>query len=140
MADTAVLFLLQQVVQNAVFGVQVGVDVHLAHIAEEIEVEVIHPALLQLFFKDLPHLAHVAKVIAGKLVGQVEFVPGIGGQSLADGQLRCAGVVGPGSVIVVYASLHSQGHHFLHGGLVYHSIIPIYNGKAHAAQPQVGEL
>lgn len=49
-------------------------------------------------------------------------------------------ILSAGSVDIVDAPLHSQGHHFLHGGLVHHSIIPAYNGKAHAAQPQVGEL
>ena len=86
--DAAVFLLLQQVVQNAVLGIQVGVDVHLAHIVEQVKVKVVHPALLQLFLEDLLYLAHVAQIIAGEFVGQIELVPGIGGQSPADGQDR----------------------------------------------------
>ena len=135
MADAAVSLLLQQVVQNAVLGVQIGVDVHLTHIVEQVKVEVIHPALLQLLFKDLPHLSHVAQIIARELVGQVKCVPWIGGQGLADGQLGIAGVVGPGGVIIIDPPLHGQGYHFLHSGLVHYSVVSVHHGQAHTAQP-----
>ena len=49
-------------------------------------------------------------------------------------------MVSPGGVIVIDAPLHGQGHYLLHSGLVYHRIIPVYHGQAHAAQPQVGKL
>ena len=130
MADTAVLLLLlQQIVQNDILGVKVGADIHLTHIVKAIEVGVIHPALLQLLFRDLLHLAHVTKVIVGKLVAQVEFVPGISGQDLTDGQLQCSGLSPPRGVIVVHTPLHGQDGYFLHGSLIYHSIIPTTTGR-----------
>ena len=67
MPDAAVLLLLHQVVMDAVPGVQVGVDVHLAHIVEEIEVKVVHLALFQLRFEDLLNLRHIGQVVAGNL-------------------------------------------------------------------------
>ena len=59
MADTAAPLLLHQIVVDAVLRVQVGVDVHLTDVVEEIEIKIVHPALFQLLLKNLLHLGHV---------------------------------------------------------------------------------
>ena len=46
-------------------------DVHLADVVEQIEIEVVDAALAELFFKNILDLAHVAQVIAGKLGGKM---------------------------------------------------------------------
>ena len=58
-ADTAAPLLLHQIVVDAVLRVQVGVDVHLTDVVEEIEIKIVHPALFQLLLKNLLHLGHV---------------------------------------------------------------------------------
>ena len=87
MADAAIALLRHQIIIGAVLGIQVGVDIHLAHIVEQIEIKVIHTAFLQLFFKDFFRLAHVAQTVARKLGGQVEAVARILDQQLAHHQL-----------------------------------------------------
>ena len=139
-ADAAVLLLLHEIVKDAVLGVQVGVDVHLAHVVKQIEVEIIHPALFQLLLKDLPYLGHVGQVIAGELVSQIEPVPGVLGQGLSHHQLGIAAVVAPGGVVVV----HPAGHGLVHqsGGrrLVHLGVVPVHDGQAHTAHTQGGQL
>ena len=139
-ADAAVLLLLHQVVIDAVLGVQVGVDVHLAHVVEQVEVEVVHLALFELFLEDLLHLGHVGQVVAGEFVGNVEFLPGIPGQSLAQRQLGVAAVVAPGGVVVVHAAGHGLVHHLKGGRLVHLGVVPVNDGQAHAAHAQGGQL
>ena len=140
MADAAVFLLGQQVVIGAVLGVQVGVDVHLAHVVEQVEVEVLHLAFLQLLLENLLHLAHVGQVVAGELGGQVELLPGMAGQGLAHHQLGVAVVVAPGGVVVVDAPGHGLVHHGKSGGLVNFGIVPIHHRQAHGAHAQGGEL
>ena len=86
-ADAALGLLLQQIVQNAVLRVQVGVDVHFADVVKQVEVEIIHSALLQLLFKYLLYLGHIGQVIAWKLGGQIKALPGVFLQRPANGQL-----------------------------------------------------
>ena len=139
-ADAAVFLLLHQIVIDAVLGVQVGVNVHLTHIVEQIEVEVVHLALLELLLEDLLHLGHVGQVIAGELVGNVEFLPGIPGQGLAQRQLRVAVVIAPGGVVVVHTAGHGLVHHLEGSRLVHLGVVPVNNGQAHAAHTQGGQL
>ena len=131
--DAAVSLLLHEIVIDAVPGVQIGVDVHLAHVVEEIEVEVVHPALLQLLLEDLPHPGHVGQVVAGELVRQIEAVPGVFGQRPAHHQLGVAVVIAIGGVVVVDPVGHGVVHHGLGGGLVDAGVVPVQDGQAHAA-------
>ena len=140
MADAAVFLLLHQIVIDAVLGVQVGVNVHLTHIVEQIEVEVVHLALLELLLEDLLHLGHVGQVIAREFVGNIEFLPGIPGQGLAQRQLGVAVVIAPGGVVVVHPAGHSLVHHLEGGRLVHLGVVPVNNGQAHAAHTQGGQL
>lgn len=86
-ADTAAPLLLHQIVVDAVLRVQIGVDVHLTDVVEEIEIKIVHPALFQLLLKNLLHLGHVGQVVTGELVGNVKFFPGMFGQGLTQGNL-----------------------------------------------------
>ena len=47
-ADAAVCFLLQQIVQDAVPGIKIGVDIALVNIVEEIEIKIGRAAFFQL--------------------------------------------------------------------------------------------
>ena len=137
--DAAIGLLGGEVGIDAVLGVQVGVDVHFADIVEEVEVEVVHLALLQLLLEYLLHFAHVVQVVARELGGQIEALPGILGQGAAHRQLGLAAVVAPGGVVVVDAVLHGVVHHLLSGGLVDLSVLPLQHRQAHGAQAQGGQ-
>lgn len=51
MPDASPALLLHQIIVGAVLGIEIGVDVHLAHIVEQIKIEIIYPAFFQLFSK-----------------------------------------------------------------------------------------
>ena len=140
MADAAVLLLLHQIVEDAVLGVQIGVDVLFAYVVEQIEVKVIHLALPQLLLKDLLHLGHVGQVIAGELVRQIKAVPGMPGQGPAHHQLRGAVVVAPGGVVVVDPVGHGAVHQLLGGGFIDPAVVPLQHRQAHTAQAQGRQL
>ena len=62
--------LLEEIVQYPVFRVEILLDVALADVVEEVEVEVLDAAAFQLFREDFAHLSHVFEVISWELVGQ----------------------------------------------------------------------
>lgn len=78
MADPPVFFLLYQIRKDSVFlVVQIGVDVFLIDIVEEIEVKIVYLAFFQLFLEDLFYQGHIRKVIAREFTGEVEGLPGV---------------------------------------------------------------
>ena len=100
----------------------------------------VHLALLELLLEDLLHLGHVGQVVAGKFVGNVEFLSGIPGQGLAQRQLGVAVVVAPGGVVVVHAAGHGLVHHLEGSRLVHLGVVPVNDGQTHTAHAQGGQL
>ena len=73
MTDTPILLLLHEVGIGAVlFLVQIGVDIHFANIVEEIEIEIIDSALLQLLFENLFDPAEIGKVVPGEFTREIK--------------------------------------------------------------------
>ena len=105
-ADAPAPLLLGKVGEDAVALVYIVVDVHLAHVVEEIEVEVVRLALLQLRLKDLFHLVHIGKVVAGELAGKIVAAARVPRKELARDALRFAVVIPPGGVVIVDAAAH----------------------------------
>ena len=139
--DAALVLLRHQVAVDAVFFiVQIGVDVHLAHVVEEVEVEVVHTQLFQLAGEDLPDLAPVGSVVAGELCGNIEPVSRIKGQRFAHHGFRVLAVIAPGGVIIVDAALHGCVHHTQGGSFVDPAVISIEHRQAHRAKAQRGKL
>ena len=120
--------------------VQIVVDVQLAHVVDEIEIEMIRLAFFQLLFEDLFHLVHVAQVVAREFAGQIKAVPGIFFEHPPHDQLGVAVVVAPGGVVIVDALLHGIGHHGLHLRFVDMLRFAVQQGQPHAAHAQGGEL
>ena len=134
MADAARLFLLEQVRDRAVLGiVEIRVDVELAHVVRQVEVEVVHLALLELLLEDLLHLAEVGQIVAGELVRQVERIARMACERTADHQLGVAAVVAPRGVEVVDAVLERVVDHRRGGGLVDGVVVAVDHRQAHAA-------
>ncbi len=138
--DTSRRLLRHQIAVDAVAFIQIGVDVHFAHIVEQVKIEVAGLAFFQLFLKDSLHLVHIGKVIAGELGGEIVAVPGICVQDAAHHQLRLSAVIAPGGVVVVDPVFHGKGHHFGRGPLVDAGIIPLYHRQAHGPHAQSGKL
>ena len=140
MADTPLALLLHQIRMGTVLGIKILLDIHLADIVKQIEIEVFDAALSELLFEDFLDLAHVAQVIAGKLGGKIEALPGILLQELAHHQLGIAAVVSPRGVIVVDA----MGHAVIKDGLgrrfVDSCIVAVNHRQKHVAHAQGGEL
>ena len=103
--------------------VEVGVDVHLADVVHQVEVEAVHLAALQLLGEDLLMPAPVGAVVAGELVCQEEALARVLGQAAAHDLLRDAVVVAPGGVEVVHALLDGQVDHLLDGCLVHGGVV-----------------
>ena len=112
-ADAAIPFLLPQIVHNAVLFVQIGVDIHLADVVEQVEIKIFHLAFFQLAREDFLYLRHVGQIIAREFAGQIKALPGMLFQSLTDDRLGMAVVVAPGRIVIVDALRHGVVHHVL---------------------------
>ena len=121
------------------FGVQVGVDVHLADVVKEVEIEVVHLAFFQLLVENFLYLVHVGQVVAGEFGGQVKALPGIIPEQPAHNRLGLPPVVAPSGIIVVDPPGHSRGHHLAGGGFVDVGVLSLHNRQAHGAHPQGGK-
>ena len=114
MTDPAVPLLLDQVsVCTVSVIVQIMVDVHLAHIVEQVEIKIVHLAFLQLFLKNLFHLAKVGEVVSRELRRQIKILPRIFLQRLAHDCLGMSVVISPCSVIIIDPMLHRIADQFV---------------------------
>ena len=140
--DAPGLLLAEQVLQHAVVRVQIGAHVALVYVVKEVEVEVVHAALLQLLLEDGLHPVRpdVGHVVAGEFGGQEPALPRITGQHAAHHPLGIAVVIAIGRVKVVGPPLHGQGHHLGHRRLV-HVAVPTagQQRQPHAAEAQHGQ-
>ena len=67
----ALSFHLHQKVEDAVFGIQIGVDVLFAHIVEQVKIKVIRLTFFELLAEYFFDLCHIGKVVAGEFVGKM---------------------------------------------------------------------
>ena len=116
-----------------------GVDVHLAHVVEQVEIEVFHPAPAQLLLKDLFRLPHVVQVISREFVRQEKLLPGIPGQGLPQRGFGMAVMVAPRGVVVIDTAGHGLVHHAADGFLIHPAVVSADHGQAHRAHAQVGK-
>ena len=139
-ADAPIALLLDEVVVNAVLRVEILLDVHLAHVVEQIKIKILHAALCELLLKNFADLGHIAEIVAGELGGEVVDRARIGGQCLADDSLGVPVVIAPSGVKIIHPVLQRVGDHF--GDLRGVDILKILAGsrQAHTAQPQRGQL
>ncbi len=140
MADAAVFFLFQQIVADSVFRVEIGVDIPLVDIVEQVEVEVGRLAFLQLPLEDFFHLVHVGEVVAREFAGEIIALSGIPVQIFSGHQLGIAAVVPPCRVEVVDAVLIGIVNHLRGSGFVHFAVFSLQHGQAHHAKPKAGKL
>ena len=138
MADPSVFLLLHQIFKNPIFFVQIGVNIHLAYIVEQIKIKVGHTAFFKLTFKNGLDFVHVGQVISGKLCGEIVIFAGIFVQKLSHHKLGLFPVVSPCGVIVVDALFHGAGDHFFSKCRVNLRIISSNGGQAHGSHTEGG--
>ena len=114
--------------------VHVPVDVEFADVVQEVEVEVVHLAFLQLFREDLLVLAEVAEVVSGELGGEPVAVARVSGEGLAHDGLGGPHVVSPGGVEVVDARSVGLVHQGLGLGYVHLSVVSVDDRQAHGTE------
>ena len=101
----------------------------------QIEVEIIHPAGLQLLRKQRPDFLLGFKEVVGQLVGQNVLIPLIpGGEAGFDGLFALAAEVAVGGVKIVEAR-RQKGIHHLRGLLDIHRIA--HHRQAHKAKTEL---
>ena len=140
MADAPVFLLLFQVGENAVALVQIGVDVHLADVVEEVEIEMVRAALFQLRFENLLHFVDVPEIVAGELGGEIKAVPRVCRKNLAHGVFRFAVVIPPGGVEIIDPVPDGIVEHLRRRLFVDLCILPVQNGQTHRAESERGQL
>ena len=118
MTDAAVLLLLQKIVDDSPAGIGIRLDGLLVHIVQQVEVEILHAALLELLLKDGSGVVAVADLVAGVFGGQIEALAVKVLQHPADDPLGHAAVVGIGGVEIVDAVVHGIADHVRRGFLV----------------------
>ena len=69
------------------FLIQIIINIHLAYIVEQIEIEVLHLTFLQLLRENFFNLRHVCQIVSRELIRQIEALPGIFLQGPAHNQL-----------------------------------------------------
>ena len=132
--------LLEEIVQYPVFRVEILLDVALADVVEEVEVEVLDAAAFQLFREDFAHLSHVFEVISGEFVGQEIALAGIFAVSAADGGLARAVVVAVGCVEVVDAVRVGVVDDALGGLEVNPAVVAVDDRQAHVAHTEPADF
>ena len=120
--------------------VQVLLDVQLAHVVQQVEVEVVDSASLELLGEDPLVLSEVRNVVARELVGKVERIARVAGQRPPEDALGVAAVIAPGGVIVVDAVLVGVVDHLEGRCLVDGRVVAIDDRQAHGTEPEGGEL
>ena len=138
--DAPRLLLLAEKVDDAVSGVKVTVNVAVAHAVEEVEIEVVHPAALELGRKNFLGLGEVLREIAGELCGKIVRFARVFTQNAAHHRFGSSLVIGPGGVVIVHAARHRAAHDGFCLRLVDLSVVAVQNGKAHTAETQRGKL
>ena len=143
MVDPAQLPLLDEVIHAALGAIHIILGGVFIDVVEQVEIKIIHPAGLQLFFKGLRkrNVNALDHLMARELIRKIPAFPGVSCQGFADGKLRLACVVGLGSVKIIHTVGESIVHH-----LVYHVLVNIAGaaageqGQAHGAEAQGGKL
>ena len=64
MTDAAAALLLDEIIEGAVAGIEVCINIHLADVVEQIKIKIVRLTFFQLFFKDLPGLSDIGKIVA----------------------------------------------------------------------------
>ena len=139
--NLARLLLLEEVLDRMVLLLlQILLDVDLAYVVQQVEVDVVHLELLELLCEDLLVLAEVARIVRGKFRGDVEAVSVVALERLARHDFGITAMVAPRRVKVVDAVLDRIVEHCKRRRLVDFGAVPLEHRKAHRAKPEHGKL
>ena len=136
--DPAFLALPREILQDTPAGIHVVVEAVLADVVVEIEVEIIHAALLELAPEGAGGVEGAAVLVARELVGEHPGLAGIARKGLADDGLGVAVMVGKGRVEVVDAVADGVVDH-LRDGVTVDALVG-ERREAHRPEAQCGYL
>ena len=117
----AVRLLLKEVIKVFVLGVAVIAHGVLVDVVQQVEVEVLYPALSELLLKDrfgVELLHTLDDLMSGELIGKIKALPRIARKGLAYGKLGAAAVIGIGRVKVIDPARNGAVDHAVEGLLV----------------------
>ena len=127
-------------VRAVLLVVEIIVDVELAHVVEEVEVEILHSALFQLTGEDLLRLAEVGHIVSRKLGGKTITAARIARKQFSHHVFGLSVVIAPCGVVVIDAVRHGIIHHLSRPLLVDVRIHAVLNGKAHRPEAKCGQF
>ena len=135
--DAARLLLREEMLHDAVLGIEILFDVQLADIVQQVEVKELQPCALQLRREDLLHFRHVCQIISRELVREVIAVSGVFAQGLPHDLLGMFAVVAPRRVVIIDAVFHSVVHHALGLRDIHLRVIAVDDRQTHRAKTQL---
>ena len=143
MTDAPPGLLLQEVIQTVLLRIAVVRHGLFIDIVQQVEIEVIDAAALQLFFEHLRRLQFLHTVdilVSGELIRQIPGLSGIPGQGPAERPFGFPVVVRMGSVEVVDSGCHRCVHHPVQLRLVNAAGSVRTQRQAHRAETESREL
>ena len=143
MPDASLCLLFQKVIQAVLFRVAVIGHGLFVDIVQQVKIEIIDAAALQLLFKHLRRLQFLHAVdilVAGEFIRQVPGLSGVSGQGSADRAFGFSIVIGMGGVVVIDAGRHRRVHHPVQFRLVDGAGSVREQRQAHRAETERREL
>ena len=131
MPDASLFFLFHKIVQYAPAFIHIGLNRVLVNIMQEVEVKILHSAFLQLFFKYCRRVIGITDLMAGILGRQIEGFSRMPCQSLAQNDLRIAGMIRERRVKIIDSVFQCVVHHTEDLFFVDLRRIRFHHGKPH---------
>ena len=138
MPDAPQTLLFQKVIHDAPPRVEVGVDGHLAHIVQQVEVEIFHAAFLQLLLKDRRRVIALAQLMPRVFRREQEALSRVFFEHAPHHPFGFAAVVGVCRVKVIHAMRQGVFRHLRH--LRLDDFARLVHRQAHRAKAQHGQL
>ena len=140
MADLTFVSFLDQVIVDAIFRIEICINIHFTYVMEKVEIEVIVTGLLQLFREDLLYLRHIREIIPRELIREIITVARVLPERLAQDDLRVAVMVSECCIKVIDSCVKSLIHHLLCKFHIDLAVISVDHGKTHGAKAECRKL
>ena len=129
-----------EIFQNTPLRIHVSFNGLFIHVVQQIEIEIVHAALLQLLFENGGGIIVADDLVAGIFGGQIIGRAGIFLQDFSDHDFGKAVVIGPGGIKIVDALCKCLGKHLSSCGFVHYTFSVGNHGKTHTSQTQGREF
>ena len=138
MPDAPAPLLLHKILDDAPTGIQIGGQGIFAHVVQQIEIKILHAALLQLPLEYRGRIVRFADLMAGILAGKQERFPRMLFQAAPEDQFRFAIVIGIRGIKVIHAVFQRVVHHLFRLRLVHLAGAIAQKRKPHGPKAEQG--